>query len=204
MRFADGRLVSWDDPWPDEMTIATTVDDEFLLQFLFLRSTCALTPATPVPELEPAPPASTLPIGPELRDAWNAEWDRQWKELWAWRHRLNRCRRDGTMDNLFSRIGKPPLWPMELGDYFDRAAFAAWKATVVDQDREQAQRERPEVKYVEELAAAWRRGLQEIVVLPYRGEFSRPVEGFALEVSRTSYLNPTSLRSALETFARPG
>ncbi len=200
MRFAEGFAGAWHDPWPSEMSITTTVDDEFLLQFLFLHSAYGLQPATKIPDLEPEPPQSTRPLSRQQRADWDAAWDQNWRDLWAWRHRLDGCRRAGTMQGLFTRIGKPPLWPMELGTYFERDAFTAWKTTLIDSDRSRAAQESPEGKYVEELAGAWRRGLHELVVLPYRGEFSRSVGGFALELSRTSYLSPTAFPAALRDF----
>lgn len=199
MRFAEAA--HWRDPWPSEMTIATTVDDEFLLQYLFVRSTYGLETGTRIPEVDPAPPDSKRPLSRQQRADWKVGWDRNWRELWSWRHRLDGCRSMGTLDGLFARIGKPPLWPLQLGDYFDRDAFAAWKETLTGSDAGRAALGRPEGKHVEELAGAWRRGLHEIVVLPYLGEFSRSVEGFALEVSRTTYLSPTAFPAALRGFA---
>jgi len=183
------------------MTIATTLDDDILLHYLFLRSAFALEPAaTAVPDLEPAPPPSDRPLTPGQRAEWSAAWERSWRELWDWRRRLDHCRSTGTLEGLFGRIGRPPLWPLELGDAFDRDAFAAWKDTLARTDRGRAVAGRPEGRHVEELVAAWRRGLHEIVVLPYRGEYSRPVDGYALILSRATYLSPTAFPAALRDF----
>lgn len=200
MRFADAQALAWQDPWPSEMKIATTVDDEFLLQYLFFRASYGLLSSTPIPELEPDPPPSVRHLSRLQRAEWDAAWEQGWRDLWAWRSRRDTCRNTGTLQGLFTRIGKPPLWPMERGAYFDREAFASWKETLIDADRSRAARERPENRFVAELASAWRRGLHEIVVLPYRGEFYRSVGGFALELSRTSYLSPTSFPAALSEF----
>ena len=101
----------------------------------------------------------------------------------------------------------PPFWQADHGwAGIDAAAYNAWAMASGPQADAHAHRsaaEHPEPQSLPALIAAWKNGLDTVIVLPYQGYFARRITAPHLAVSAATRNEPAAYSRALHAFA-PG
>ncbi|OZB88368.1 MAG: hypothetical protein B7X41_08495 [Microbacterium sp. 14-71-5] len=153
-----------------------------LLTLLFIRDAWGLAPGVTLADLDPVPHrgASAMP-GTASRDEWSARWLTAWQRTWVW------YEDPGAVGPTPSF---PPMWQAQYGpDGIDRDALNQWRAAARGPRLGRLEDE-PERRSVDAVAAAWRTGIDSILVLPYRGHYARRIDSHLLVVSKTTREDP--------------
>jgi hypothetical protein len=194
-----------------------TVEDRphALLELLWVREAHALRVAGD--DLPPLLVDTPAPAG-ALTEATRAEWERAWPRVWnAAAAHTGRDEAPRLMERLHeSAPGSPerlqllqeltgPTWRDEFGDdVFTDDSYREWEHRGFERHRasiEQRLRDSPEHRDLDELKAAWGRGLTKIVTIPCRGEFHRRVSSTALPTTEAERLDSAAYRRVLNAFA---
>lgn len=190
-------------PWPHDMVLGIDVPRR-LTSLLFVREAWRL-PIDDVPALDAVPD-----IGRSARpDAFDepeviVRWRTQWARGLAMHAPEDRTIRepDAETARLLRELDDTELVAAIAGDRLiaspgiDHEAFEGWHATLHDRHLVPLA-ETPERVSVEALAAAWRRGLESILQLPFAGYFAERIHASTLVVSRTTRHDPEMYRRAL-------
>lgn len=172
---------------------------------LFIRSAWSLENlAIDVPALDPvpAPGASALPAS-ATRDVCAQRWNEQWQRIWDWygakgiqpahlsqqdMQRLSQPGQDLAPD-------LPPFWTTEYGtNGIDVDAFGEWDRITLPELKPSRQSHKSTVA----MAAAWERGLRDIIVLPYQGHYAAWSRPGQLVVSIPTRRTPDLFTAALK------
>jgi hypothetical protein len=203
-----------DNPWPHGMAIRVDDTPHHLTLLLFIRHAWDIAADADVPRLEPLPAAGTSRIPDSATPAeWEARWHRAWGRAWDW---YSVEEPDPTVHpapahlRLVSQPGHgldpliPPFWQADHGwDGIDADAYNAWEmacspAAYGRPGRSAA--EHPEPQSLPALSAAWKNGLDTVIVLPYQGYFARRITGRHLAVSAATRNERAAYSRALHTF----
>ena len=203
-------------PWPHDMVIRVDDNPQHLTVLLFIRQAWGIAAGTDVPALSPVPEggASRLPAVPD-RNAWEVRWHRAWERAWDWyavQEPDPTVRPTPGYIREFSRPGRdlnpliPPFWQTEYGwEGIDGDAYRDWQGQCRPQAHGQPPRkaaDSPEPQSLPALVAAWRNGLDTVVVLPYAGFFARRITNRHLAVSAETRNDPAGYTQALESWTR--
>ncbi|MEQ6896696.1 hypothetical protein [Microbacterium sp. KR10-403] len=170
------------------MTVSVDVGDRFLLEMLFVRSAWDL--AADLPEVDPAPAqgSSRLPA-----QASAEAWSERWREAWH---------RDWDVLRNEPRGVRAPSWRAQFGaDGLDEAALERWITDRTPVSLPPLDEE-PERQVVPALRKAWEAGLESVVVLPLRGDWSWTASPRCLVVSDATRGDNGLYAAALGRFAR--
>lgn len=151
-----------------------------LKMLLFIRSAWSLENWTAkLPALDPLPVRvnSALPAS-ESPTVWAQRWNEQWQWIWD---------RYGMKEY--------PFWTTEYGTTgFDVDAFQGWDRRTLPEPKPR----RDSSTVITTMAAAWEKGLTNIIVLPYRGHYASWSKPGLLVISAHTRRTPKLLISALE------
>lgn len=190
------------EPWPHDMVISVDQPDN-LLTLLFVRHVWSIARDADIPVLSPppAPGNSTRPESPSS-DVWAARWVETWSAAWAWYAdgaggpALEAARSDPRAALAAVVANLPPMWETQYGSAgIDRDAVWRWMQTL--HDAPVPRDEAPERRNLSDLVAAWRDGIDSIIVLPYGIGFSKRVTTRHLVVSSTTRDDPALYCQAL-------
>ena len=196
------------------------VDDtpHHLTVLLFIRHVWEIAADADVPGLDPLPGVGASRIPDSATPAeWEARWRRAWDRAWDWYaveepdptiqptpDYLREVSRPGhALDPLI-----PPFWQADHGwEGIDADAYNVWQMASSPHAYGYARRSAdasPEPQSLPALIAAWERGLDTVVVLPYRGYFARRITVRHLAVSAATRNEPAAYGRALRTAGGPG
>ena len=207
-----------DNPWPAGMLIRVDDTPHHLTLLLFIRHVWGIAADADVPRLDPLPGvgASRIP-GSATPAEWEARWRRAWDRAWGWYaveepgptiqptpDHLREVSRPGhALDPLI-----PPFWQADHGwEGIDADAYNAWQMASSPLAYGYARRRAaasPEHQSLPALTAAWERGLDTVIVLPYEGHFARRITARHLAVSAATHNEPAAYSQALRTAGGPG
>lgn len=158
-----------------------------LIELLFVRDVWGLPVGRDLPAADPQPDraGSTHPDRPEIAA--------QWEELWA-----------AALEHLAAPADEH-FWGLRYGlEGVDLPSMRAWKTAVTRQIEAVAAEyhHAPETLLRPEFAAAERRGLQALIILPVHGPYARTHGGDHLLISTTTYLTPAYLRPLIQAFGQ--
>lgn len=179
--------------WPPQMVLEIDTPHH-ITQLLYLRAAWGLHTAVEPPELDPQPESGDSAAPPSAsREEWARRWDAQWAMAWEWyrieQHRaglagLTSARmREIVGDGSELNPVMPPMWSFRYGDDgFDHVAYSAWQRsfTRIPHGRLEDQ---PERRSVQAVTAAWRTGLEAVIVLPYANHHAERITPRHLVVS---------------------
>lgn len=200
------------EPWPHEMVIDVDRPNH-VLTLLFVRETWGINSNVDLPELavRPDPEGSAMPGAPSP-SMWAARWDHAWREAWEWYD----PRATGTVvpaitsprrsSGVSSNPALPPMWETEYGSAgINRETL--WQWTVSLQDLPATLGDTPERRNLPDLIAAWRDGINSVIVLPFATGFAQRITTRHFVVSSTtrddSALYGRALRLAATSPAMP-
>ncbi len=155
--------------WPQDMALVIEEFPAPFMQLLYVRHAWRIENWIQVPALDPEPAvgSSARPASLSAETA-AARWEAAWKQNFYWYHRPlpGSSTEEFDLAEHFGYTG-PSWWFTEYGtDGIDVAAYDAWtkqlealKTTHVFQT--------PERVAVDSVAAAWRKGLRSIFVMPF-------------------------------------
>ncbi|WP_219816503.1 hypothetical protein [Arthrobacter sp. Y81] len=204
-------------PWSQDMVIRVDDNPQHLTVLLFIRQAWGIAASADVPPLSPVPEggASRLPAVPD-RNEWEARWHRAWGRAWDWyavQEPDPTVRPAPGYIREFSQPGRdlnpliPPFWQAEYGwDGIDGDAYGDWQRRCSPPAHGQPRRkaaDSPEPQSLPALVAAWKNGLDTVVVLPYAGFFARRITNRHLAVSAETRNDPASYTQALDSWTRP-
>lgn len=187
--------------WPAEMELTITEFPRPLMELLYVKHAWELSPWIQIPELEPAPP-----VGTSQRPAhWDlAALELRWAEVWRanvyWNARSQGDYSDKTDLAQHFGITGPVWWSREHGwDGLDQAAFSEWMATL-DGLKTATVFDSPERRALPDAVAAWRHGLRQIFVMPYKPSGGAEWNGPEfMTVAAGTRRDPDAYPSALRT-----
>lgn len=191
------------EPWPHEMVIRVDQPNN-LLTLLFVREAWGIAQDLDIPELAPMPAVGDS-ARPEIPapDVWAERWADAWHAAWAWyaegaaAHYLHVAGSDHRAARAAVDPSLPPMWESHFGSTgIDREAL--WQWTLAIQDEPVTLDEAPERRSLSDLVAAWRDGIDSIVVLPYGIDFSHRITTRHLVVSSTTRDDPALYGQALQ------
>jgi hypothetical protein len=203
-------------PWPHDMVLTISNDDQSIDELLWVRAAWGLTPRGDAP-----PPAAGMPeplpsVERLRRD--KREWSEAWLELWSGvlAHVGN-----GTDHALFDALSAAPLgsaererlfdeltgpsWRARFGDAAFDDRFQQWERMIFDENMVESRLpldQHPERRCLAALIPAWERGLTVIVVIPCAGDYTRTVGPNALCLTRAARRDPDRYERALASFNR--
>ena len=94
--------------WPPDMEISTSVNDELLLELIYVKMALDLDSGVELPELKSA--VNRVPS--ELSNGELAEighrWDQQWARLWSWREELDAVKSSTSEEAFFTLLMAAP------------------------------------------------------------------------------------------------
>lgn len=190
------------EPWPRDMVISVDQPNN-LITLLFVRHVWNIARDVDIPALAP-PPAPGLSMRPETpsSEVWAERWVETWNAAWAW-YVDGGGVRDGDAARIDPRAALaelaanlPPMWETQYGsEGIDRDALWQWMQTL--HDAPVPLEEAPERRSLSDLIAAWRDGIESIIVLPYGIDFSRRITSRHLVVSSTTRDDPALYGQAL-------
>ena len=206
-----------ENPWPHGMAIRVDDTPHHLTLLLFIRHAWEIAADADVPRLEPLPDAGTSRLPDSATpEQWEARWRRAWSRAWDW---YSVEEPDPTIHATPARLRSvwqpgheldpliPPFWQADHGwAGIDAAAYNAWAMASGPQADAHAHRsaaEHPEPQSLPALVAAWKNGLDTVIVLPYQGYFARRITAPHLAVSAATRNEPAAYSRALHAFA-PG
>ena len=204
-------------PWPHDMVLTITDDDDAILELLWVREAWALQP-TGV-DLPPRPLQISTPAASaqQLRRH-KQEWNRAWSELWF-----------AVLDHLAQARGRPrfdalrdaalgsderlrlleqfrgPSWRARFGDEPFNDAYRTWQHALAGQrgtEHDVPLGQQPERQCLDAVIPAWQRGLTTIIPIPCAGTYTRTAGDHALVLTRETRADPARYREALHQFAR--
>ena len=204
--------------WPPQMVLSIDTPHH-ITQLLYLRTVWELRTAVVPPELapQPKPGESAAPLSASLEE-WARRWDAQWAMAWDWyRIEQHRARLVGlTPERMRELVGDgsglnpvvPPMWSFRYGDDgFDHEAYGAWMRSVIRIPHGRLE-DQPVRRSVRAVTAAWRTGLETVIVLPYAGHHAERITARHLVVSdtvwQTTLLREQALALPLTTAHRAG
>jgi hypothetical protein len=189
--YSDARRAT---AWPPQMVLSMDTP-QHVIQLLYLRTAWGLRTATEPPHLDPEPGRSAPPssMSPE---EWARRWDIQWALAWDWYRTAQRDVKLGdvtpqrlrdldrsSLDPVFA-----PTWLSRHGnDGFDHDAYRAWHHRVTFTPHGRLLDHRPLDQSMRAVTAAWRTGLDTILILPYAGKYAERITARHLVVSDTSW-----------------
>lgn len=191
-------------PWPHDMVIQTSTPVH-LLTLLYVRHAWGIAADADVPALDPVPETGMSAPPPDAtRQEWASRWMHAWERAWAW-FEIEDVRHHPPTPELLRSLAPgsplnpsvPPLWQVDHGPAgIDAPALTAWETSLRD-DHSIPARQTPEWRNLKALIAAWRSGVESIILLPYHGYYARRVTVRHLAVSKTTRDDPELYARAL-------
>lgn len=189
--------------WPPGMVLSIDTPHH-ITHLLFLRAAWGLRTAITPPLLDPQPePGMSAAPQSASREEWARRWDAQWMLAWDWygieQHRAGLA--GLTSERMRELVGDgsglnpvvPPMWSFRYGDDgFDHEAYGAWSRSFTRIPQGPLE-DQPMRRSVQAVTAAWRTGLETVIVLPYAGEHAERITARHLVVSDTVW-ETTALR----------
>ncbi len=188
--------------WPHDMVISVDQPNN-LLTLLYVREVWGIARDVDISALA-APPTLGNSMRPESPspEVWSERWVETWNAAWAWyvdgggiQYRdAARIDPQAALAELAANL--PPMWETQYGsEGIDRDAVWQWMQTLHDVPG--ALEEAPERRSLSALIAAWRDGIDSIIVLPYGVDLSRWITFRHLVVSSTTRDDPFLYGEAL-------
>lgn len=174
--------------WQNDMSIRVS-DGANLLDLLWLRHMAA-------GNAEPSLPPAALPGEPVSSDDHRlvGSWEKLWKES------LEHVRRVHELDPP-AVAGHPELWAApDIGAFTDEFGLDAGEGVL--SWREVLEFENAEMTVVEDVRAAWRRGLRTVIELPLAAGYWRKLSAATLVVSAVTRRDGAGYSEALRSFVR--
>ncbi|WP_375387460.1 hypothetical protein [uncultured Amnibacterium sp.] len=203
-------------PWPHDMVLTITGDDDGLAELLWVREAWGLSAGGDVPPPVELPVEGVQTVESLRRD--KSQWERAWTESWS--ARLGHVGKAQDHD-AFEAMRRAPLGSMERRDLFDALRGPSWRDRFGDaafDDRYQQWTLRlsalhrsddrlpldqhPERRCLDALVPAWERGLTTVVTIPCSGTYTRTIGRSGLCVTRATRFDTERYREALTTFGR--
>lgn len=203
------------EPWPHDMVLTISEDDQGLLDLLWVREAWALSPGGDVPPPPEALPAMEPTVESLRRD--RTGWEAAWTELWSatlehvarphdpFAMEALRATENGSEERrrlLQKLIG--PSWRARFGDGAFVGGYDGWTAAIsrlVHAEHRLSLHEHPERHCLDALVPAWERGLTTVVTIPCTGDWTRTIGAHGLCVTRAARTGPDRYRTALAAFA---
>lgn len=178
--------------WPPDMVLTIDTPDH-VTQLLYVRSAWGLHTAATPPRLDPEPDTgrSAAPRTTSMEE-WALRWDAQWALAWQW-YEIEQTRAGldrPTPEQFRALVGDgahlnpyvPPVWLARYGDEgFDHDAYRAWVRRFIRFPL--GVEAEPARQSVRAVTAAWRTGLEAVIVLPYTGDHAERITVRHLVVS---------------------
>lgn len=184
------------------------IDDhpQALKMLLFVRSAWSLEDGTvDLPDLDPRPNTGTSSRPTSFDKAhWVSRWNHEWHRTWAWyqsQETQNRSTKQAKVHNppplhADSSVDGPPFWIAEYGtDGVDMSAFREWDQKTLPEFPPPTD----DIETNSALVSAWNRGLTQIVVLPYKGDYSDFTNTGQLAISDFTRKSSLRFRTALDS-----
>lgn len=183
----------WDSGWPEEMVVGVREHPLNLLTLLFVRSVLGFDAGIEIPELDGhllADPASVAPSTSGVQ----SQWEREWKDSWLYIE--TQVRLASTGEESILPLGGSPVSSLDSWG-LDAHDFDLWRSSLRTGSAETSNLWGLNDGGRGNVVEAWRQGFMAIVVLPYRGYFSRRPRPSLLEISTGSMRDPKRLSEAL-------
>lgn len=204
-------------PWPADMLLTIENSAHSLLELLWLREAWQLEPSgDDVPPLLENPPAPQLGASGQV----SVDQIKAWAEVWPslWRACLDhvaqgsdprlfeklQATKDGSVERaeLLSKLSGPS-WREAFGPDAFTESYGEWsQAWLESLGRKNAVplEETPERRALSALVPAWEAGLEMVVTIPCKGDFTRVLSRSALLVTENTREDPVRYGAALELF----
>jgi len=200
--------------WPPGMVLRIDHGPHHLTELLYVRAAWGLRTAARPPALDPQPqPGSSAAPSSAAPEEWARRWDAQWALAWDW-YRIEQQQAGLvglTTERLRELVGDgaslnpvvPPMWSVRYGsEGIDRDACSAWTRSFARVPHGPLE-DQPERRSVHAVAAAWRTGLETILVLPYAGHHAERITARHLVVADVTWQTTALREQALALPAPP-